>query len=159
MSKSRKKIDKSQRSLFELLSPAKANPTEGSHKVIEELRAAMRMAIKHCPLSRHQIAGEMSHLLGETISKEMIDSWTRESDEINGRAVRHIPAEYLPAFCEATGCFDPLIVLVRRTGLFVVKGTEALRADIQRLDERIKGDQARKREQAATLKAIKGMGV
>uniref|UniRef100_A0A6M3J6S1 Uncharacterized protein n=1 Tax=viral metagenome TaxID=1070528 RepID=A0A6M3J6S1_9ZZZZ len=129
-------------------------PVEGDFRVIEQLRASMRAAMKDCPFDRFQIAGEMSHLLGETITKEVLDSWTRESDELNGRPRRHIPAEYLPAFCSVTGCNDPLIILGRLCGLFVLPGPEALRAEIQKLDEEITKAKRRKRERSIFLKQM-----
>jgi len=107
MSKSRNNIDdKRQVTIFDLLkdlSRPEPAATQGSFQIIEKLKNALRDAIKGSPFSRHQIAGEMSHLLGETITKEQIDSWTRESDEINGRPGRHIPAEYLRRFAPSPG--------------------------------------------------------
>lgn len=154
MPKNAQNTDK-QLSIFRLLtesSPKKL--TEGSFRCIDEVRVALRYAIKGCDLSRHQIAGEMSHLVGENISKEMIDSWTRESDIMNGRAVRHVPAEYLPAFCRVTGDYMPLSILARRCGLFVMEGIDALRADIQRLDEKIEKTRGVKREQEKMLREM-----
>lgn len=158
MSKSRLKTDKSQLSIFDLLrdlSDSQAEPTiEGKFRIIEELRSSMRAAIKGCSLSVHQIAGEMSHLVGQTITKEQIYSWTRESDEINGRPGRHIPAEYLPAFCRVTRCNEPLQVMGRIAGVFVLPGPEALRAEIQKLDEEILKAKARKKKRMMFLKEM-----
>ena len=155
MSKSRRKIDK-QLTIFDLIKDYSnsSEPTEGQFRIIENLRDSIRMAIKECPLSRHQIAGEMSHLLGETITKEQIDSWTRESDEINGRPVRHIPAEYLPAFCKITESNEPLIVMGYPVGIFIMPGPEALRAEIQKLDELIKKNQDKKKKRLMFLKEM-----
>ena len=155
MSKARKKFD-NQLSIFELLKDLSHTPTtgEGHFRIIEKLKTSMRGAIKGCPLSRHQIAGEMSHLLGESITKEMIDSWTRESDEQNGYPKRHIPAEYLPAFCQVTRCHEPLQIMCQLLGIFVLPGPEALRADIQKVDEQIKELQAQKKKQLMFLKEI-----
>lgn len=161
MSKSRKKIDDKQITIFEYLQRISAQPAcpasaEGQFKVIDRLRASLRSAIKASGLSRHQIAGEMSHLAGTTITKEVIDSWTRESDEINNRPGRHIPAEYLPAFCQATGCNDPLVILGRTVGLFVLPGPEALRAEIQKLDEQETAIKAEKRKRKVFLREMEG---
>ncbi|RJP82772.1 MAG: hypothetical protein C4522_02700 [Desulfobacteraceae bacterium] len=128
--------------------------TEGKYKIIDALRKAIRENIKTCPLSRHQIAGQMSHFLDESISKEMIDSWTRQSDELNGRTPRHIPAEYLPAFCYVTGSCEPIKILGHIVGLFVMPGEEALRAEIQRLDEEAKQIQAEKKKRMLFLKEM-----
>ena len=157
MSKSRKKID-AQLSLFDVIKDLhhSPEPADGELRVINDLRASLREAIKTCPLSRHQIAGEMSHLLGEAVTKEMIDSWTRESDQINGRRPRHIPAEYLPAFCKATGSNGPLVLLGDRVGMFVLPGPEALRAEIQRLDEELNRLKAEKKKRLFFLREVEG---
>jgi hypothetical protein len=162
MSKSNVKIDDKQITIFEYLkslseqSRIDTSNNAGQFKTIDQLRASLRAAIKGCPLSRHQIAGEMSHLVGESITKEMIDSWTRESDEINGRPGRHVPAEHLPAFCKAVGCNEPLVILGRMTGLFVLPGPEALRSEIQRISEQIKTAQAKKKKRMMFLKEMEG---
>jgi len=157
MSKSRKKID-NQLSLFDIIKDLQdtSRPAEAELRVIDELQGSLREAIKLCPLSRHQIAGEMSHLLGESITKEMIDSWTRESDQVNGRRPRHIPAEYLPAFCKATGNNGPLVLLGSKVGMFVLPGPEALRAEIQRLDEELNRLKAEKKKRLFFLREVEG---
>jgi len=158
MSKTRRKIDRNQLSIFDLLKDLSENssssPTEGQFKIIDQLRVSIRAAIKECPLSIHQIAGEMSHLLGQTITKETIYSWTRESDEINRRPGRHIPAEFLPAFCKVTGSNEPIVIMGRLTGLFILPGPEALRAEIQKLDEEIQRAKSRKKKRMMFLKEM-----
>ncbi len=160
MSKCRAKIYDKQITIYEYLqnlseqSHLNTSGNAGQFNVITQLRASLRAARKGCPLSTPQIAGEMSHLLGESITKEMVYSWTRESDEINGRPGRHTPAEYLPAFCKVTGCNEPLIIMGRIAGLFVLPGPEALRAEIQRLDEQIKNAQANKKKRMMFLREI-----
>jgi hypothetical protein len=151
MPKSRKRIDATtgQGSLFDLLTRAQAAAVgdgrpAGSMDVRNRLRGALVGALKRCPLSRWEVAGRMSELIGMEISKFQIDAWTAESKD-NHR----FPAEYLPAFCEATGDSGPLQILGETAGLFVLPGPEALRAEIQRLTEeerRIKGER-KKREQ------------
>lgn len=159
MTKLKPKIDDKQITIFEYLQKlseqSQQTPSDaGQFKIISALRATLRAAIKSCPLSRHQIAGEMSHLVGEDITKEMINSWTRESDEINGRPGRHTPAEYLPAFCHVTGCNEPLSILGRMVGLFVLPGPEALRSEIQRIDEQIKTAQSKKKKRLMFLREM-----
>ncbi|MBW2606103.1 MAG: hypothetical protein JRD05_00560 [Deltaproteobacteria bacterium] len=160
MSKSKRKIDDKQLTIFGYLKSlseqqiSQPSPSEGQYRIIDPLKASLRTAIKNSPLSRHQIAGEMSHLVDDSISKEMIDSWTRESDEINGRPGRHIPAEYLPAFCKATGDNEPLIIMGKMVGLFVLPGPEALRAEIQKLDEEHLRIKAKKKKRIIFLKEM-----
>jgi hypothetical protein len=156
MSKAQRRIDNKQFTIFDLVKDysTTSSPTNGQFKIIENLRDALRQAIKDCPLSPHQIAGEMSHLLNETITKDQIYSWTRESDRINGRPERHIPAEYLPAFCQATGSTEPLKVLGGPCGIFIMPGPEALRAEIQKLDEEIREAQGKKKKRMMFLKEM-----
>jgi len=158
MSNTRRRIDDKQLSIFNLLQDLSKTdePTDGQFKIIDQLKGALREAIKECPLSRYQISGEMSTLLDHTVTKEMLDSWTRESDEINGRPGRHIPAEYLPAFCQVTKNNEPLIVMGRKVGLFVLPGPEALRAEIQKLDEQLLKMKNRKRKRLMFLKEMEG---
>ena len=160
MSKARRRIDDKQLSIFNLLQELTSpkTPADGHYKIIDQLRGALRTAIKECSLSRYQIAGEMSSLLDQTVTKEVIDSWTRESDEMNGRAGRHIPAEYLPAFCRVTGNNDPLIVMGRKVGLFILPGPEALRAEIQKLDEQIQQVKNRKKKRVMFLREMETTG-
>jgi len=158
MSNTRRRIDDKQLSIFNLLQDLSKTdePTDGQFKIIDQLKGALREAIKECPLSRYQISGEMSTLLDHTVTKEMLDSWTRESDEINGRPGRHIPAEYLPAFCQVTKNNEALIVMGRKVGLFVLPGPEALRAEIQKLDEQLLKMKNRKRKRLMFLKEMEG---
>lgn len=166
MSKSRPRVD-NQLSILDFLrglSEQSQKPTtEGQFRCVDRLRAAMRRAIRDCPLpSRYEIAGQMSHLLGQTITKEQIDSWTRE-DQTNGelgtgnseRIIRrHIPAEYLPAFCKVTGSTEPIRIAGELLDLFVFKGPEAIRVDIQRTDEEIRRLQGEKRKMTVFLKEM-----
>lgn len=160
MSKLRKRIDNpNQLTIFDIVKDYSATSSHTKQfQIIEDLRESLRQAIKTCPLSRHQIAGEMSHLLKETITKEQLDSWTREDQraEEDRWIRRHIPGEYLPAFCQATGSNEPLKVLGAPCGIFIMPGPEALRAEIQRLDEEIKGAQARKKKRLIFLREMVG---
>jgi hypothetical protein len=184
MSKTRQGLDNKQITIFEtLLSLSQPSQSqEGQFKVVDRLRGAMRTAIKNSPLSRHQIGGEMSHLLGTTITKEMIDSWTRESPEspsprpspargegdccrpdargegeyrgTERQYGRHVPAEYLPAFCKVTDNVEPLRLMGQLVGLFVLPGPEALRAEIRKLEEEIGRIQKLKRKRETFLREM-----
>lgn len=134
MSKSQSKSDTSQLSLLDLIQQAQeletAPSNEGQFNVERELRVAMSQALKHTHLSIHQIAGEMSHLLGETITADMIYSWTSEA-----KSKHQVWATRLPAFCRVTGYRRPMEILVQSTGMYCLPGPEALRAEIQHLRE------------------------
>jgi len=154
MSKRKKRIDKRQMSLFDVLqqcaaSEANKEITEGDLDIANRLRLVLIRAIKESPLSRHQIAGEMSHLLGHEVSKTTIDSWTAESKE------RHrIPAEYLPAFCRVTGDREPIRLLAEHGDMFAMPGPEALRAEIQKFTEQESKARAEKRKRLRFLEEM-----
>ena len=157
MSKSKRRIDdKKQLTIFDMVKDYSSTPSSprGTFRILENLKDAMRAAIKACPLSRHEIAFNMTTLLTEIVTKEQIDSWTRESDKVNGRPERHIPAEYIPAFCRATGSMEPLKVMGIPCGIFIMPGPEALRAEIQKIDEEIREAQGKKKKRMIFLKEM-----
>lgn len=100
---------------------------EGSASIIEPLQRALNLSIKQSNLSRHQIAGEMSHLVGVEITKAMIDAWTAAS-----KTAWRMPAEYIPAFCLVTKNNAALDVINEAAGNFAIPGPEALRAEMAR---------------------------
>jgi len=112
MSKSRKKTDR-QYSLFELISRLQKSTTvhSGSLNIQFHLQGIVTECIKHCPLSRWEIAGRMSALVNQEITKYMLDTWTAESKEYH-----RFPAEYMPAFCQAVGSYEPLRFLAEKAG-------------------------------------------
>ena len=105
MSKGRKESP-SQMGLF---GDFEEEPSPGSLNCEFEIRAEMVRAIKQSRLSREEIAERMSELIGRTISKEMLDAWTAESKRLH-----RPPAEFLPAFCVATGSDGPIRVQARK---------------------------------------------
>ncbi|MBN1104720.1 MAG: hypothetical protein JXL84_14980 [Deltaproteobacteria bacterium] len=159
MSKSRSKIDSLQLSIFDFLRSVTQGQEphcgdEGSLNIRERLRLAMVEAIKGCrPLSRWEIAGRMSHLLGVEISKYMLDAWTAES-----KGFHRMPAEYLPAFCVVTGSRKPLEVLASTAGMFALPGPEALRAEIQRFAEEERRARREKRKRVGFLEYLESEG-
>ncbi len=136
MSKSRKRIadNPDQLTIFDLITAKSQEKNEfGSLRVVDELKAALTNALKSSPLSRHQVAGEMSHTLSVEITKGQIAAWTA-----NSKSARHIPAEYLPAFCRVTQSIEPIEVLGRKAGFFVLAGPEALKGEIHELKDEAK---------------------
>ena len=79
------------------------------------LRAAAVAVMKPSPLSRWQIAGQVSELLHRDVSKEMLDKYTSESAEGH-----RLPAELVPALCRVTQRPDLLQVLAEAAGYAVV---------------------------------------
>lgn len=158
MSKRRHKLgsdDPAQMSLLAYLQQAQelreTPPSEGAFEVSTRLAHALSNAIRKSGLSRWEVAGKMSHLLGREITKFMLDAWTAESKEGH-----RMPAEYLPAFCAATGCREPLQLLADAAGLFCLPGPDALRAEIQRLDEESKRLNREKQKRLTFLREMEG---
>lgn len=157
MSKKHKKLDAAscgQMSLLDLLiqaqdAPQRGRADEGTANVRERLRLALCTAIKGCPLSRWEIAGQMSHLLGQEISKFQLDAWTAESKDGH-----RLPGEYLPAFCLVTEDHGPLRVLAEIAGLFALPGPDALRSEIRKLEEEAKRIRGEKRKRELFLKEM-----
>ena len=156
MSNMKKKTDKhpAQMSLFSLLDELQNQEfreEEGRMNMRTQLRNAINSALKKCRLSRWEVAGKMSHLLGVEISKFMLDAWTAES-----KVEHRFPAEYLPAFCAVTGDNGPLSLLAEKAGLYALPGPDALRSEIQRIDEEAKRLAAEKRKRMQFLKEMEG---
>lgn len=146
----------SQLSLFDLLKAEqeerRTEPEAGCLNLHDRLRAALSCALKKAlPKSRYQVAGDMSTYLGTEITVHMVNAWVAESKDGH-----RIPAEYLPAFCRATGDTGPLQVLSDALGVFTVKGPDALRADIRKDEESIKALQREMRKKVSLLDALDG---
>ncbi len=155
MTKARKKFVSAlgQMSLFDLLTQERqqrvANAT-GRLNVSAALHAAIRDATKQAPKSRETIAEEMSALSGLQVTVHQVNNWTAESHP------HRIPAELLPAFCQATGSIEPLRLLAEMAGVFTLPGPDALRAEIQKLDEEARQIGREKRKRELFLKEMEG---
>ena len=134
-----------------------ANIIKGSLDIDSELRAAVTEDLKHAivpcsgrELSRYEVAARMSDMVGAEITASMLYSWTSESKEKH-----RFPCQFLPAFVLATGgqrrAFE---TLSRRSGLFALPGPEALRAEIQRLEEEIKRKKSEKHKREIFLEEL-----
>ena len=133
----------------EELSSQTKNPPAGSLNIDAEFRAAISEDIKNCPFSRYQITAQISELTGEEITINMLYNWTAESHEGH-----RFPCQFLPAFVIATGGRRAFEVLSRKSGLFALPGPEALRAEIQKLEEDIKNKHEEKRKRMIFLKEL-----
>ena len=145
----------------EKLSRQTASPVLGSLDIDTELRHAISQDLKHAvvpctgrELSRYDVAARMSELVGHEITKAQLDNFSAESHD------RHrFPCQYLPALVIATGgqrrAFE---CLSRHSGLFALPGPEALRAEIQRIDEDIKKKKAEKVKRETFLKEMETNG-
>jgi hypothetical protein len=141
-------------SIFEILENSSARPvapptTPGQLDIDRTFRELISESLRKCNQSRYQVAARMSELVGQDITKTMLDSWTAESKELH-----RFPAIYLPAFCEAVGSTEPIRILGQAIGAFVLPGPEALRAEIRKLDEEIERKRSEKRKRVEFLKTL-----
>lgn len=149
MSKAQQKIDPAaagQLSLFETvvrqeMEIAKTAQIPGSLNIRQQIIATLKYALRHAGKSCGVVADEMTLYTGEAISEEMIRAWLADS-----KKKHRFPLEYLPAFRRATGNLDALNVVSQACGAFTLRGPDALRADIRKLDEQ---RQTKKEEEKA----------
>ncbi len=134
MTKGRKRIvnDAGQLGLFDLLKQEQAEriaAQPGRLSISSRFMATIRQAMKKAAKSRDAIADEMTHLAGQTVTVNMLNSWTAESHP------HRMPAELLPAFCAAVDNTDPIQILAETVGIYTLPGVDALRAEVQRIRE------------------------
>lgn len=142
-----------QLNLFDLLAHEKSERgrmATGKLCISVKLMSAVKTAIRTAPKSRETIADEMAHFTGADITIHMINSWIAESHP------HRLPAEYVPALCAVTGCTEPIRIIAEASGLYTLAGPDALRAEIQKLDEREKEVAAEKRKHKLLLQALEG---
>lgn len=155
MTKARRKIvgDSLQMSLFDILTAQrqeKAATAPGRLNIAIRLTMAARCAIKNAPKSRETIADEMTEMTGDTVTVSMINNWTAESHP------HRIPGELIPAFCVATGDHGMIEIQAEAAGVYTLPGPDALRAEIQKLDEQAKALNKEKAKRLTLLKEIGG---
>lgn len=155
MTKTRKRIvtDNNQLSLFEILSQERderAAIQPGRLCISTRLTAAVKKAIKEAPKSRESVADEMSFLTGAEITVHMINSWVSESHP------HRLPAEFLPALCEATNCDEPIRIMTEARGMFSLAGPDALRSELQKKVEAKREIEREIRQGEALIKALEG---
>lgn len=114
------------------------------------LQAAVKAAIKKAPKSIEQIADEMTDLIGGEVSAAMLYNITAVSHP------HRLPAEWVPAFCEATGDYGPLLVLTDTAGVYTVEPPDKIRAKIHALEEQKKELDREKHKYAALLHELEG---
>ena len=113
----------------------------GSFRRAEAVQEAVQSALKNCPLSREEIADEMSRLLGEKITPNHIANWAAESK--NGW---RMPLEYAAAFSVITNDNRVIKAAFSGSGINVLEDSEMVYYKIGKASEE-------QRELAAKLKA------
>lgn len=106
--------------------------------------ASAALALKEDPRSRDEIAGAMSALLDEPVSKAMLDAYASEAREQHA-----IPAHRFFALIAVTDRPDLLDQRTREIGAAVLVGEELLVARLGNLE-------ARRRQLDAEIKQLRG---
>lgn len=104
-----------------------------------ELRQALSRSLKDQPLSRYEVAAKMSEMLGDDISKNMLDAYTAESRETHQISVVRLVAMIL-----ATRDYDLLALVAEKVGCRLLVGEEALAAEMGFIDQEIEDLRARR---------------
>jgi len=159
----KKKKDSSiqgQMSLFEILKETMQQQTKNaiaSLCITSQVKTAMSEDLRHAidergiEISRAHVAASMTDLLGEEITLSMLNNWTATSHP------HEMPLSYLPAFIRATGGQRRTAELISKyAGLFLLPGPEALRAEIQRIDESMQKMKIEKQKRLMFLKELEG---
>jgi hypothetical protein len=122
-----------QSSIFSLKNPLLPEDRIGCLGFEDELREVLAEAFKNCPLSRYEIAGKLSHLLGTEISKSMIDAWLAES-----KTSHRLPASYIPALCAVLGDITPLQFIASKLGISLLGNTTQINLEIDSLRQELR---------------------
>lgn len=125
------------------LFPVSVPPSErrGELDVDTELRECLSLALKHCPLSREQVAARMAELLAyPTLSAHMLNAYAAPA-----KGTHKFPLQFLPAFIVATGAYWLADRVAQWCGGTFLMGEEARAAELgmlerqrQELNERIR---------------------
>ena len=152
----------SQQSLFDVLDRmAEAtrqadDPAPGSLDCDAEIKAALTNDLGNArdgqghPLSRAQVAASMTDLVGSEITLTTLNNMTAASH------AHRFPVSWLPALVSATGQRRALEVISRRTGLFILPGPDAVRAELDRLNEQKNSIAAEIKKRRMFLNEMKG---
>ncbi len=147
-----------QPSLFDCMKEKQTAPRNGSLNITMDIKSALSDDLRHAAdehnkeLSRAEVAAKMTDLTGKEITLITLNNWTAMSHP------HEMPLSYLPAFIQATGQRRASEVISRHSGLYLLPGPEALRAEIQRLNESLQQIKAEKQKRLFLLKELEGNG-
>ena len=152
MSKRRPAFDPSQLDLgFGVPEPASS---DGALADLPRVSASVVARIlKDDPRSRFDIAGAVSRLLGEDVSKLMLDAYASEA-----RDGHRISFDRMLALVAATGRYDLLRAALRRIGADLLVGEEVYLAEMGHLEAEIRERQTRLRMLKAEAQPLKPGG-
>lgn len=156
MTKSKKKLvtDPDQLSFFDRLLQEKEDREQtraGRYNIDAQVNAAIERAIKNyrdqTGSSLDQFCDELGEALGIMVRATTVNNFLSDSHP------HRWPFSWAAAICLITGCNEPVQVINDTIGLYTVKGPDALRAEIEKLDEEErKADEEKRRIRAEKQK-------
>lgn len=159
MTKRKKHLSYDQPSLFDFIREQHQTPRspKGSLNIIKEIKLALSDDLRHAvdehnrEISRAQVAARMTDLIGEEITLSILNNWTATSHP------HEMPLSYIPALIRATGGQRRAAETIsRHSGLFLLPGPDALRAEIQQIDETIQKMKIEKQKRKMFLRELEG---
>lgn len=155
MTKNKKRFvtHKDQLSLFDVIRKEQIEREQsrpGRLNISSQINAAIKQAIRNAPKSIDTIADEMSALLGIEITAAKLYNWTADSHP------HRMPGEYYSAFCVATGDTELVRIQAEAVGVYTLPGPDALRVEIQKLEEESKKLHVEKRKRLLFLQELEG---
>ncbi len=159
MTKKRKDSSYHQLSLFDFIKETVEGDSKpkGGLDIKNEVKMALSDDLRYATdehgkeLSRAQVSARMTDEIGFEITLSQLNNWTATSHP------HEMPLSYLPAFIRATGGQRRAVdVLSKYSGLFILPGPEAIRAEIRKRDEIVEKTKAEKREWVMLLKKVEG---
>lgn len=122
-----------------------------------EIKSALSDDLRHAvdehgkEISRAQVSARMTDLIGEEITLTTLNNWTATSHP------HEMPLSYLPAFMQAIGGQRRASEIIsRHSGLYLLPGPDVLRAEVQRIDEKMQGLKTEKQKRLLFLREIEG---
>ena len=139
------------------LSQAPRRNRDGALSGIERrIASAIALIIKEEPRSRYEVAGEVSRLLDDEVSKAMIDAYSSEAKENH-----NISAGRFYALIAATGRFDIFREFCTDIGVDLVIGDEIYTAElghIAALKAQLAERESKLKKMAPTIARLNGKG-
>lgn len=114
---------------FDTEVPSAASDSAGALSIANEISGAMKHAIENCGITREVIAERMGKLLGQTVSKHILDAYTSPA-----REAHHINLQRAIAFDAATGTHVLLELYAKFAGGRVFIGRDAMLAELGRAE-------------------------
>jgi len=118
--------------MVQLRLPLSALPTAGLQagglRCKDAVREALTLALERSGLDREYVVGELSRLVGETVSRATLDSWTAES-----KGERRLPLEYAGALAVLLGDTSLVQAALDACGLRVLGAQDVAVYEIGRI--------------------------